>query len=131
MSDVVPLIQKIEQAQFRKDALPSFRTGDTIRVWVRIKEGDKERSQAFEGVVLRKQHTGSRESFTVRKISYNVGVERTFPVHSPSVERVEVIARGSVRRARLYYLRNLSGKAARIRSASENRPSSTAANSSS
>lgn len=125
MSDVSPLIQKIERAQFRKDSLPSFRAGDTIRVWVRIKEGDKERSQAFEGIVIRKQHTGSRESFTVRKISYSVGVERTFPIHSPSIEKIEVVSRGLVRRARLYYLRDLSGKAARIKNAADYRHTSS------
>ncbi len=115
MSDVVTAIQGIETAQLRKSPLPSFRVGDTVRVWVLIKEGDKERSQAFEGVVIKRHHHGARSSFTVRKISYGVGVERIFPSHSPRIDRVEVVSRGDVRRARLYYLRQLSGKAARIK----------------
>lgn len=115
MSDVVIPVQKIEQGQLRKNALPSFRVGDTVKVWVLIKEGDKERSQAFEGVVIKRHHHGPRGTFTVRKISYGVGVERVFPVHSPRIDRVEVISRGEVRRARLYYLRERSGKAARIK----------------
>jgi large subunit ribosomal protein L19 len=115
MSDVVPAIASLEKAQQRKNPLPEFRVGDTVRVWVLIKEGDKERAQAFEGVVISKQHPGARASFTVRKISYGVGVERIFPVHSPRIDRVEVVSRGAVRRARLYYLRGLSGKAARIK----------------
>lgn len=121
MSDVSPLIAKIEQTQFRKNRFPAFRVGDTVRVWVLIKEGDKERSQAFEGIVIQKKHSGVRETFTVRKVSYGVGVERTFPVHSPRIERLEVVSRGIVRRAFLSYLRNLSGKAARIKSIVENR----------
>lgn len=115
MSDVVTAIQNIEQAQLRKSPLPAFRVGDTVRVWVLIKEGDKERSQAFEGVVIKRHHHGVRSSFTVRKISYGVGVERIFPSNSPRIDRVEVVSRGDVRRARLYYLRQLSGKAARIK----------------
>lgn len=115
MSDVVPAIQKLEEAQLRKNPLPQFRVGDTVRVWVLIKEGDKERSQAFEGVVIKRHHHGPRASFTVRKISYGVGVERIFPNHSPRIDKVEVVSRGEVRRARLYYLRQLSGKAARIK----------------
>ena len=115
MSDVVTAIQSIEKAQQRKSPLPAFRVGDTVRVWVLIKEGDKERSQAFEGVVIKRHHHGARSSFTVRKISYGVGVERIFPSHSPRIDRVEVVSRGDVRRARLYYLRQLSGKAARIK----------------
>lgn len=121
MSEVSPLIAKIESTQFRKEPLPAFRVGDTIRVWALIKEGDKERSQAFEGVVIKRQHSGSRESFTVRKVSYGVGVERTFPVHSSRIEKVEVVSRGVVRRARLFYLRERSGKAARIKSVVEHR----------
>lgn len=120
MSDVVPAIESLEKNQLRKTSLPEFRSGDTVRVWVLIKEGDKERAQAFEGVVIKRHHHGPRASFTVRKISYGVGVERIFPVHSPRIDRVEVISRGEVRRARLYYLRDLSGKAARIRSSSRN-----------
>jgi large subunit ribosomal protein L19 len=122
MSDAIPAIAKLEQAQHRKNPLPDFRVGDTVRVWVLIKEGDKERAQAFEGVVIKKHHTSARASFTVRKISYGVGVERIFPMHSPRLDRVEVVSRGAVRRARLYYLRELSGKAARIRERTAARP---------
>ena len=126
MSDVVPVIHALETTQLRKQALPEFRAGDTVRVWVLIKEGDKERTQAFEGVVIRKHHHGARSSFTVRKISYGVGVERIFPSHSPRIDRVEVISRGEVRRARLYYLRELSGKAARIKERSANQTRTSA-----
>ena len=115
MSDVVPAVANLEKLQLRKTPLPEFRVGDTVRVWVLIKEGDKERAQAFEGVVIRRHHHGPRASFTVRKISYGVGVERIFTVHSPRIDRVEVVSRGEVRRARLYYLRQRSGEAARIR----------------
>ena len=94
---------------------PEFRAGDTVRVHVRIKEGDKERIQVFEGVVLQKRRGGASSSFVVRKVSYGVGVERIFPLHSPTIAKIEVKARGRVRRARLTYLRDLSGKAARIR----------------
>lgn len=121
MSDVVPAIESLEKAQLRKNPLPEFRAGDTVRVWVLIKEGDKERAQAFEGVVIKRHHHGPRASFTVRKISYGVGVERIFPIHSPRIDRVEVVSRGEVRRARLYYLRDLSGKAARIRERSSSK----------
>lgn len=114
-SDVVPTIAALEKAQQRKNPLPDFRVGDTVRVWVLIKEGDKERAQAFEGVVIKRAHPGARASFTVRKVSYGVGVERIFPVHSPRIDRVEIVTRGQVRRAKLYYLRELSGKAARIK----------------
>jgi len=96
--------------------LPPFRSGDTVRVHVKIREGDKERTQIFEGVVIRRRRGGASGSFTVRKISYGVGVERIFPLHSPSVEKVEIKSRGHVRRARLYYLRELKGKKARLRS---------------
>lgn len=126
MSSVSPIIEQVERSQFRKNPLPSFRAGDTIRVWVLIKEGDKERSQAFEGIVIRKQHESIRETFTVRKVSYGVGVERTFPLHSPSIESIEVINRGIVRRAKLFYLRELAGKAARIRTVKEYHGKSTA-----
>jgi len=126
MSDVVPAIHKLEEDQLRKTPLPQFRVGDTVRVWVLIKEGDKERTQAFEGVVIKRHHPGSRASFTVRKISYGVGVERIFPIHSPRIDRVEVISRGEVRRARLYYLRELSGKAARIKERSANQTRTSA-----
>lgn len=98
-----------------KDEVPEFRPGDTVRVSVRVREGDKERLQAFEGVVLRRKGGGVNETFTVRKVSNGVGVERIFPLHSPVVASVDVVREGRVRRAKLYYLRNLSGKAARIR----------------
>src|SRR6516225_3490583 len=107
-------IAELEQAQIRSD-IPEFRPGDTLKVHVRVKEGSRSRIQVFQGVVLRRQGGGARETFTVRKISYGVGVERTFPVHSPSIDKIEVVTRGQVRRAKLYYLRSLRGKAARIR----------------
>lgn len=110
------LIQKIEQEQMRKD-LPAFRAGDTVRVHVKIKEGDKERIQAFEGTVIRIRRGGINATFTVRKISFGQGVERIFPLHSPNIEKVELTRSGRVRRAKLYYLRNLKGRAARIREA--------------
>jgi large subunit ribosomal protein L19 len=99
----------------RRASLPSFDPGDTIRVNVRVREGDKERLQAFEGVCIGRRGAGVNESFTVRKVSGGVGVERIFPVHSPSIDTIEVVRRGRVRRAKLYYLRALRGKAARIR----------------
>jgi large subunit ribosomal protein L19 len=112
-------IAELEQAQLRDD-VPDFRPGDTLRVHVRVKEGNRSRIQVFQGVVIRRQGGGIRETFTVRKISYGVGVERTFPVHSPSIDRIETVTRGKVRRAKLYYLRELRGKAARIRERREN-----------
>ena len=116
MSDVTPILAKIEQKQLRtKNVLPDFKVGDTIKVMVLIKEGEKEREQAFEGVVIKKQNGGLRASFTVRKVSYGVGVERVFPLHTPRISKIDVIARGRVRRARLFYLRDLAGKAARIK----------------
>jgi large subunit ribosomal protein L19 len=117
MSDTTPIIKAIEKRQVaqRSAPLPEFRVGDTVKVYVKIKEGEKERVQAFEGVVIKRTRGVARASFTVRKISYGVGVERVFPLSSPTVDRVEVVARGAVRRARLYYLRDLQGKAARIR----------------
>lgn len=108
------VIDQIEAEQMKTD-LPSFRSGDTIKVHVRVKEAEKERIQVFEGVVIRKKKGGNRASFTVRKVSYGVGVERIFPLHSPIIERIEVVQRGRVRRSRLYYLRGLKGKAARIK----------------
>ena len=105
----------VEQGLLRRD-LPPFRSGDTVRVHVKVKEGDKERIQVFEGVVIRRRRGGASATFTVRKVSYGVGVERIFPVESPAVEKVEIKSRGHVRRARLYYLRDLKGKAARLRS---------------
>ncbi len=118
MSDTTPIIKAIEKRQIERGtraALPDFRVGDTVKVFVKIKEGEKERVQAFEGVVIKRTRGVVRASFTVRKISYGVGVERVFPLSSPNVDRVEIVARGQVRRARLYYLRDLQGKAARIR----------------
>lgn len=108
------LIQEITQEQLRKD-IPSFRPGDTLKVYVKVVEGSRERIQLFEGVVIKRRGGGISETFTVRKISYGVGVERTFPLHSPKIDRIEVARRGRVRRAKLYYLRKLRGKAARIR----------------
>lgn len=106
-------MKKIDKEQMRLDA-PDFRPGDTVRVHVKIREAGKERVQVFEGVVIRRRGGGARSTFTVRKVSYGVGVERTFPLHSPMVEFVELVQRGKVRRSRLYYLRQLHGKAARI-----------------
>jgi large subunit ribosomal protein L19 len=106
-------IADIESRYVRKD-LPQFRAGDTVRVHTKIKEGDKERIQVFEGVVIRHHRGDARATFTVRKVSYGVGVERIFPVHSPRIDKVEVTGHGEVRRARLYYLRELQGKAARL-----------------
>ncbi len=105
----------IEREAHRRD-LPPFRSGDTVRVHVKIREGDKERTQVFEGVVIRRRRGGSSGSFTVRKVSYGIGVERIFPVDSPTVEKIEIKSRGHVRRSRLYFLRDLRGKKARLRS---------------
>ena len=107
-------IDMIEMVQMKKNVVP-FKACDTVKVHVKIVEGDKSRIQAFQGVVIARQNGGLRESFTVRKISNGVGVERVFPVHSPSIETIDVVIRGHVRRAKLYYLRKLRGKAARIR----------------
>ena len=108
------IIETVENRQMRSD-LPTFQAGDTVRVHVKIKEGDKERIQVFEGVVIARKHAGVRESITVRKTSFGVGVERIFPLHATVIDKIEVVRRGRVRRAKLYYLRNLRGKAARIR----------------
>ncbi len=108
------IIEALEQEQLRQD-IPAFRPGDTVRVHVKVVEGTRERIQLFEGVVINRKSGGVRETFTVRRISYGVGVERTFPVHSPRVDKIEVIRKGIVRRAKLYYLRSLTGKAARIK----------------
>lgn len=102
-------------AQSLRSDIPAFRPGDTLKVHVRVIEGSRERNQVFQGVVIRRQGDGIRETFTVRKISFGVGVERTFPVHSPNIAKIEVAARGDVRRAKLYYLRDLRGKAAKIK----------------
>ena len=107
-------IEYVEAKNLRQDVTP-FRTGDSVRVHWKIKEGDKERVQAFEGVVIRKTKGNNRATFTVRKVSFGVGVERTFPVHSPNIAQIEVDRRGDVRRAKLYYLRELRGKAAKIK----------------
>ncbi|HEY2958200.1 MAG TPA: 50S ribosomal protein L19 [Actinomycetota bacterium] len=104
----------VERAQLRDD-LPDFRPGDTVKVHVRVVEGSRSRIQVFQGFVLRRQGGGLRETFTVRKVSFGVGVERTFPVHSPSIAKVELVTRGDVRRSKLYYLRERTGKAAKIK----------------
>jgi|SRR5438876_11319349 len=107
-------LDNVDAASLRSD-VPNFRPGDTLKVHVRVVEGNKSRIQVFQGVVIRRQGDGVRETFTVRKVSYGVGVERTFPVHTPIIEKIEVVTRGDVRRAKLYYLRDLRGKAAKIK----------------
>ncbi|MDP9846035.1 50S ribosomal protein L19 [Streptosporangium lutulentum] len=114
------LISELEKTALRTD-VPDFRPGDTLEVHVRVIEGSRSRVQIFKGFVLRRQGGGSRETFTVRKVSYSVGVERTFPVHSPVIEKIVLLTRGDVRRAKLYYMRDLRGKAARIREKREAR----------
>lgn len=108
------ILKTLEKENMRLD-LPSFIPGDTVKVHVKIKEGEKERIQVFQGVVISKRNGGAKASFTVRKVSYGVGVERIFPMHSPIIDKIEVVTRGRVRRAKIYYLRKLRGKAARIR----------------
>lgn len=108
------IIRAIEQQQIRTD-LPDFKVGDTVKVSYKVVEGNRERLQPFQGVVIRRHGAGNRETFTVRKVSFGVGVERTFPVNSPKIVKIEVVTRGRVRRAKLYYLRDKVGKAARIR----------------
>jgi large subunit ribosomal protein L19 len=108
------IVEILEKEQMRTD-IPDFRTGDTVKVHARIKEGEKERIQVFQGVVIRKRKGNTGASFTVRKVSYGIGVERIFPLHSPFIDKVEILSRGKVRRARLYYLRKLRGKAARVK----------------
>ena len=108
------IIRSIESAQLRTD-IPKFNVGDTVRVFVKVVEGTRERLQAFEGVVIARRNGSVRETFTVRRTSYGVGVERTFPVHSPRVDHIVVVRRGKVRRAKLYYLRNLRGTAAKVK----------------
>ena len=108
------IIETLEKEQLRSD-IPDFAPGDTVRVHAKIVEGSRERIQMFEGVDISRQGTGVRETFTVRRISYGIGVERMFPVHSPRIEKIDVLRKGIVRRAKLYYLRNLTGKAARIK----------------
>ena len=107
------VIENLERAQLRK-GIPQFKAGDTVRVHSKIKEGDKERVQVFEGIVIKRREGQNRSTFTVRKVSYGVGVERIFPTHSPRIEKVEVVTAGRVKRARLFYLRDLKGRAARI-----------------
>ena len=108
------IINQIESEQLRKD-IPSFNIGDTVRVMYKVKEGEKERIQAYEGVVIGKKGSSIRETFTVRRISFGIGVERTFPLHSPRIDKVVVTRKGKVRRAKIYYIRNLSGKAAKVK----------------
>ena len=108
------IIRALECEQLRSD-IPAFRVGDTVRVFVKVVEGSRERLQAFEGTVIARRNGSVRETFTVRRVSYGIGVERTFPLHSPRVDHIVVLRRGKVRRAKLYYLRNLSGKAAKIK----------------
>ena len=107
-------IDRLEREQMRID-IPKFRTGDTVKVHVKISEGEKDRIQVFQGVVIGRHNSGLKSSFTVRKVSYGVGVERMFPVHSPIIDRIEVVTRGDVRRAKLYYLRDRVGKAAKVK----------------
>ena len=108
------IIENIEKEQMRVD-IPDFKPGDTVRVHARIKEGEKERVQIFQGLVIRKRKGKTGATFTVRKVSYGIGVERIFPLHSPTIDKIEIITRGKVRRGRLYYMRGLKGKAARIK----------------
>jgi large subunit ribosomal protein L19 len=114
MSTISPVIEAYENTQLKSD-LPAYRVGDTVAVHYKIVEGDKERIQVFRGTVIRRRRAGLRSTVTVRKVSFNVGVERTFPLHSPRLERLELVSQGVVRRSRLFYLRDLSGKAARIK----------------
>src|SRR5688572_22950436 len=120
------VLDRVEQQQLRTD-LPAFQPGDTLKVHVKIKEGDKERIQVFEGVCIAKKHGGNRATFTVRKISFGHGVERIFPLHSRTIDKVELVRHGRVRRAKLYYIRELRGKAARIREVKEGKEAKTAA----
>lgn len=108
------LLDKVDAASLRDD-IPAFRPGDTLNVHVKVIEGIKSRIQVFKGVVIRRQGAGVRETFTIRKVSFGIGVERTFPVHTPNIDKIEVVTRGDVRRAKLYYLRDLRGKAAKIK----------------
>ena len=118
MSMTCQTIESLEQAALRSD-LPDFRVGDTVAVHYKIVEGDKMRVQVFRGIVIKRHRAGARSTFTARKTSFSVGVERTFVLHSPRVEKIEVVSRGVVRRARLFYLRDLRGKAARVRDAKD------------
>jgi large subunit ribosomal protein L19 len=111
---VTDFLKEVEKRNM-KDDLPPFSAGDTVKVHVRVVEGGRERVQVFEGVVIRRQGSGARETFTVRRVTFGIGVERVFPIHSPSISKIEVVKKGRVRRAKLYYLRKLTGKAARIK----------------
>jgi ribosomal protein L19 len=111
---IMNILDVVDAASLRKD-IPQFRAGDELKIHVRVIEGSKSRLQVFQGVVIRRQGDGVRETFTIRKVSYGVGVERTFPVHTPVIEKIELVQKGDVRRAKLYYLRDLRGKAAKIR----------------
>ena len=108
------IIDAIEKDGMRTD-LPAFDIGDTVKVFVKVKEGNRERLQAFEGVVIARKHGGIRETFTVRRVSFGIGIERTFPFHSPKIDHIDIVRKGDVRRAKLYYLRERSGKSAKIR----------------
>jgi large subunit ribosomal protein L19 len=121
-------LDAVDAASLRSD-IPAFRPGDTLKVHVRVVEGNKSRIQVFQGVVIRRAGGGVRETFTVRKVSYGVGVERTFPVHSPIIDHIEIVTRGDVRRAKLYYLRELRGKKAKIKERRESRADTSAASS--
>ena len=107
------IIEQLEKEYMKKE-IPTFNVGDTVRVYVKVVEGNRERLQAFEGIAIARKHGGLNETFTVRRVSFGVGIERTFPLHSPRIDRIEVVKKGRVRRAKLYYLRKLSGKAAKI-----------------
>lgn len=109
-----PIIEQVEKEQLKQDITP-FNVGDTVKVYVKVVEGDKERVQAYEGVCIAKKGSGIRENFTVRRVSFGIGVERTFPLHSPRISKIEVVNNGKVRRAKLYYLRDRQGKAAKIK----------------
>lgn len=108
------IIKEIEREQLRND-LPEINIGDTVRVYVKVVEGNRERLQAFEGIIIQKNNGSNRETFTVRRVSYGIGIERTFPVHSPKIDHIEIVRRGKVRRAKLYYLRDRVGKAAKVK----------------
>ncbi len=111
---VMDLIREIEK-DYMKENVPQFEVGDVVKVWVKVVEGNRERLQAFEGTVIARKNGGVRETFIVRRVSFGVGIERSFPIHSPRIDRVDVVRKGRVRRAKLYYIRNLSGKAAKIK----------------
>ncbi len=120
-SDTMHVLDTVDAASLRDD-VPEFRAGDTLKVHVKVVEGNRSRVQVFQGVVIRRTGGGVRESFTVRKVSFGVGVERTFPLHTPIIEKIEVVTRGDVKRAKLYYLRDLRGKAAKIKERRDSTP---------